>query len=108
MVDRGVTGATARTLGQLRGLEVRAGSGGTTAGAPPHPARLAIGGRAWPPRSFSPSDTITSATGWLRVACTATTLPFDELVAYVNRGPALPAWRRCGRLSTTEVEQAQI
>ena len=80
LVDRGVTAAGARKLGRRQGLGGAAGRvGRQAAGVPTHPPRLACRGRPRPAgrarrlaKSFE--NTTTSATGWLQVACIATTL----------------------------------
>ena len=59
-MDREVTAAAARALGRHHGVEC-AGSGGTTSSRSRRPAK-------------SLEDTTASATGWLQVACIATTL----------------------------------
>ena len=79
LVDRGVTAAAARDLSREHDLEA-AGSGGTTSnrssapfgtpGASRSHGRLGCSRRL--AKSFE--DTTTSATGWLQVACIATTL----------------------------------
>jgi putative transposase len=80
LVDRDVTAAAARALGRDHDLEVRrVGWDDTQPVFWPHPARLACPGRPRPPRTLpatgeSLENTTISATGWLQVACIATTL----------------------------------
>ena len=80
LVDCGVTAAAAGTLGRLHGLEVRrVGWDDKQPGfrAIRHAWRVEVahgrlGRSRRPAKSFQ--NTITSATGWLQVACIATTL----------------------------------
>ena len=81
LVDRGVTATAARTLGRHHGVTVSfAGSAGTTrspASAPSGTWRVEVAhGRLGRSRRLAKSfeNTTTSATGWLQVACIATTL----------------------------------
>jgi len=80
LVDRGVTAAAARTLSRNHDLEVRrVGWDGKQPVFRPHPARLARQGHPGPPEQVPPSCEVVrehtdSATGWLQVACIATTL----------------------------------
>jgi hypothetical protein len=80
LVDRGVTAAAARALGPDHGLEVRR-AGGTTSsrcsGIVRHAWRVeVVHGRLGRSRRLAKSfgNTTSSATGWLQVACIATTL----------------------------------
>jgi len=80
LVDRGVTAAAARTLGRDHGLELcRIGWDDKKPVLRPirHPARVEVAhGRLRRSRRLAKSfeNTTTSATGWLQVACIATTL----------------------------------
>jgi len=64
LVDRGVSAAAARALGRDHALRSAESGGTTRSRSSSHPAHLA--------KSFE--NTTSSATGWLQVACIATTL----------------------------------
>ena len=80
LVDRGVTATAARQLGRAHGVEVRrVGLGGQAARVPAirHAWRAEVAlGRLGRARRLAKSfeNTTASATGWLQVACIATTL----------------------------------
>lgn len=87
LVDRGVTAAAARTLGRDHGTEVRrVGWDDKQPAFRPirHAWRVEVAhGRLGRSRRLAKSfeSTTTSATGWLQVACIATTL------RHLSRGP---------------------